>query len=85
MEELQAALAAKEATVKEQKLRTSELLREFENYRTSFNSEEQEKLKHELLLASNKIEELESALRKANKSTLSQVLFYLIFNVFFFQ
>lgn len=58
----------KEATIKECKSKTGELLKDFENYRACFNNEEQDRLKHELLLASNKIEELENALRKANKS-----------------
>ncbi|KAJ8917390.1 hypothetical protein NQ315_002414 [Exocentrus adspersus] len=67
VEELQAIVAAKDSAIKEQKLRTNELLREFENYKVSFNEEEQGKLKHEFVLAQNKIDELEGALRKANK------------------
>ncbi|XP_018565404.1 protein CHUP1, chloroplastic-like isoform X2 [Anoplophora glabripennis] len=60
VEELQEAIV-------QQKTRTAELLKEFESYRASFNNEEKDKLKHELLLTSNKADELEKALRKANK------------------
>lgn len=68
MEELQATVESKERIIKEQIQAHSELLREFENYKASYNKEGQEKLKHDLLVANNRIDELESALRKANKS-----------------
>ncbi|KAJ8984024.1 hypothetical protein NQ317_012248 [Molorchus minor] len=68
VEELQVAFSTKDKIIKEQRLRTEELLREFEEYKQKFNSEVQDKLKHELFLANNKIEELEKSIRKANKN-----------------
>ncbi|KAJ8926304.1 hypothetical protein NQ314_021344 [Rhamnusium bicolor] len=67
VEELQKTLATQDRSIKEQKIRTNDIVREFEEYKAMFSSEQQDKLKHELFMANNKIQELEKSIRKANK------------------
>lgn len=67
LENIQAHLNHKNRQIEEDRARYFELQGQFENYKTKFNEEIQENMKGDLSMAHNKIEELEQALRKANK------------------
>ncbi|CAH1118326.1 unnamed protein product [Phaedon cochleariae] len=67
VEQLNEALRSKEEILNGQKLKHHKVVQDFDNYKALYNKEIQEKLKHELFLSNSKIEELEKAIRKANK------------------
>ncbi|CAH0548751.1 unnamed protein product [Brassicogethes aeneus] len=67
IEDLNNALMLKDQYIQEQRVKTNELLNEFEEYKTKFSNEEFINLKHENTLKNNKITELENTVRKLNK------------------
>ncbi|XP_057659016.1 uncharacterized protein PF3D7_1120600-like [Diorhabda carinulata] len=67
LENMQAHLINKNRQIEEERAKHFELQGQFENYKIKYNEEIQENMKRDLCMAQNKIEELEQALRKANK------------------
>lgn len=68
IENLQATLVTKSQIIEEEKCKNYELQKEFDGYKIVFNAETQQKLKNELFLAQNKIDELEKSIRNVKKS-----------------
>lgn len=71
-EELQQAFSEKEKLLSEQKIKTTQVLSNFADYRAKFNQDSFDYLNTELKHSQQKVQGLEEELRKVNKSMLLQ-------------